>query len=401
MTIRYRKTVIACYIGFIVQAIDNNFMPLLFLILQSQYQIPLNQITMLITINFTLQMLIAGASALLVDWMGYRASAVMAHLCSATGLICLVLLPERMHSPFAGILISVVLYAIGGGVLEVIISPISESCPYSNKEYTMSLLHSFYSWGSAGVIILSTVFLAVFGSGTWKVLSLLWALLPIMNGIAFLQVPITPMIDEPHSNKPVKELLTEKPFWGLLILMICTGASEQTICQWASVFAEQGLGIPKVLGDIAGPALFVFCMGAARVTHSLFCKNTPLTTLMFYSSCLCILSYLMISITPYPFISLAGMACCGFSLGVMWPGIFSRAVVLIKQGGTAMFALLAFAGDLGCAAGPTFAGYIAESNGDNLRLGIACSIIFPLFLAFGTWHQRAKPRHIFDAKHTF
>lgn len=386
----HKKTIIACYIGYIVQAISNNFAPLLFLILQAQYQIPLTRITMLISVNFTIQMLTAAASALFVDRIGYRAAAVTAHGCTAAGLVCLALLPDRMGTPFIGILIAVALYAVGGGILEVIISPISEACPAGNSAYAMNILHSFYSWGSAGVIVLSTVFLRVTGNGSWQLLSLLWALLPIVNGIAFLKLPIASPVKENQSNMSIPELLTEKGSWELLLLMLCTGASEQAVCQWASAFAEKGLGVSKVLGDIAGPAMFVACMGLARVMHAQLCRTRPLNRLMFYSSCFCVLSYFLIGVIQQPFTNLLGMACCGFSIGIMWPGVFTRSALLIKRGGTAMFALLALSGDLGCAIGPTFAGYMAGLNGADLRFGITCSICFPILLTIGAWRQLSK-----------
>ena len=380
MAFHFKHTIRACFTGYIVQAIVNNFVPLLFLTLQSQYQIPLSQITLLITINFSLQLLVDFASIFFIDKIGYRLSAVMAHVFAAAGLILLTILPEVMPSPFIGLLIAVVFYAIGGGLLEVLISPIVEACPTQNKEQTMSLLHSFYCWGNVGVIALSTLFFSTMGTQHWKALAVIWALLPVANAFIFCKVPIAPLIAEGEKGLSLKELFRTKIFWIFMLIILCAGASEQAVSQWASTFAEQGLGVGKTVGDLAGPALFAVLMGSARLLYAKFGDKLDLDKMMLISGGLCTVSYLLISLTASPVLGLLGVSLCGFSVGILWPGTFSKASAAIKGGGTAMFAVLALAGDLGCSSGPTFAGMIASQFGDNLKRGILAAVIFPLLL---------------------
>lgn len=376
----YKSTLRACFIGYIVQAIVNNFVPLLFITFEKQYGIPLSKITMLITINFVLQLCIDLASAFFVNKIGYRASAVIAHFFSALGLISLAFLPELMNDPFLGIVISVVLYAVGGGLLEVIVSPLVEACPSEHKDKTMSFLHSFYCWGTVGVIVLSTLFFNIAGINNWKILAVLWAVLPIVNGFVFLKVPIVALEDDGEKGLPVKELLKSKIFWIFVVLMCCAGASEQAVIQWASAFAEKALGISKSLGDLTGPTLFSVLMGLSRMIYGKYGDKISLDRMMIGSGVLCTVSYLITSLSKSPVGGLIGIAVTGFAVGIMWPGTYSKATQSIKGGGTAMFAFLALAGDVGCAAGPTFAGNIAGLVGDNLKIGILAAIVFPVVL---------------------
>lgn len=379
----YKKTIIACFTGYIVQAIVNNFAPLLFLTFHSSYGIPLSKITMLITINFGIQLAVDLLSAGLLDRIGYRASIVFSHICSAAGLIALTILPDLCPDAFAGLLAATVIYAVGGGLSEVLVSPIMESCPTDNKEKAMSLLHSFYCWGLVGVVLVSTVFFQIFGISRWKVLALLWAILPVVNAFVFARAPIGTLIDEGEQGLTIKQLFSKKIFWVLMLMMLCAGASEQAVSQWASTFAESGLGMSKTLGDLAGPMAFAVLMGLSRVYYGKRGDRINLDRFMSFSAILCIVSYLCISLVPVPALALAGCALCGLSVGILWPGTFSKAAASIRGGGTAMFALLALAGDAGCSGGPTLAGMVSGMAGDNLRLGILAAIIFPFLLLAG------------------
>lgn len=338
---KYQKTIYACFVGYIVQAIVNNFVPLLFLTFEKSYHIPLSQITMLITINFGIQLLVDLLSAGFVDRIGYRVSVVLAHVFAAVGLVGLVLLPEIMPNAFAGLLIAVFIYALGGGLIEVLISPIVESCPTDNKEKAMSLLHSFYCWGHVGVVLLSTVFFGIFGIANWKILACIWALIPVINAFVFAKTPIAPLIEEGESGMTMLDLCKSKVFWVMMLMMLCAGASEQAVSQWASTFAEKGLGVTKTIGDLAGPMTFAILMGSSRAFYGKFGHKIDLDRFMLGSSVLCIFSYLLIVASPVPFLSLVGCGICGLSVGIMWPGTFSKASVALKNGGTAMFALLA------------------------------------------------------------
>lgn len=379
----YQTTIYACFTGYIVQAIVNNFLPLLFLTFQKTYGIPLSSITMLVTINFGIQLIVDLLSAGFVDKIGYRISVVIAHVCAVCGLISLAVLPDLCSNPLTGLLTAVIIYAIGGGLIEVLISPIMEACPTDNKEQAMSLLHSFYCWGHVGVVLISTVFFRVFGISNWKILAILWAVIPFVNGIVFIKAPIAPLIEEGESGFSMKELFRKKQFWILMLMMTCAGASEQAVSQWASAFAEKGLGVSKTIGDLAGPMAFAVLMGLSRAYYGKYGNKIDLDRFMAGSGILCVLSYLCISLIPIPAIGLVGCAVCGLSVGIMWPGTFSKAAASLKGGGTAMFALLALAGDLGCSGGPTLAGMVSGHFGDNLRMGILSAIIFPVLLLAG------------------
>ena len=378
-----QKTMYACFAAYIVQAIVNNFVPLLFVTFQNSYHIPLSQITILITLNFGIQLMIDLLSAGFVDKIGYRASVVIAHLCAAAGLALLTILPEVLPNAFLGLLIPVMIYAAGGGLLEVLVSPIVEACPTDNKEQAMSLLHSFYCWGHVGVVLISTAFFACFGTAHWKVMALLWTILPLVNTVVFLRVPIYSLHEEGETGMSMKELVCNKVFWVLLVMMVCSGASEQGVSQWASTFAEQGLGLGKTVGDLAGPAAFAFLMGTARLIYGKYGDKLNLDKFMKYSCILCILCYACIVLVPVPLVSLLACAVCGFSVGILWPGTFSRASAALPRGGTAMFALLALGGDLGCSGGPTLVGLVSSAAGGSLRTGIMAGIVFPVLLLAG------------------
>lgn len=380
---QYNKTITACFVGYIVQAIINNFVPLLFLTFQRTYDIPLSQITLLVTFNFGVQLLVDLLAIGFVDRIGYRVSMVMAHVLSAAGLILLTILPELFFSPFVGILISVMVYAVGGGLLEVLVSPVVEACPSDNKEKAMSMLHSFYCWGHVGVVLLSTVFFRSAGIENWKIMAVVWAVIPICNAFAFTRVPMASLMEEGESGLSMKELFASKIFWVLLLMMVCAGASEQAVSQWASTFAEKGLEISKTAGDLAGPMAFAVLMGAARAFYGKYGDRIQLDHFMIWSSILCILSYLGIALFPSPVLSLAACAVCGLSVGIMWPGSFSKAAAALPKGGTAMFALLALGGDLGCSGGPTVVGTVSSALGENLKMGILAAVVFPALLLTG------------------
>lgn len=379
----YQLTMYACFIGYIVQAIVNNFLPLLFVTFQKTYSIPLTQITLLITLNFGIQLVIDMLSTGFVDKIGYRASAIIAHVCSAAGLVLLTVLPEAFPDPFAGILIAVFIYAIGGGLIEVLISPILEACPTDNKEKAMSLLHSFYCWGHVGVVLISTLFFTLFGIENWKILAVCWAVVPAVNIILFAKAPIYSLHEEGETGLTLKQLFTRKVFWVMMLMMLCAGASEQAVSQWASTFAEQGLGVSKTIGDLAGPMSFAALMGLSRLLYGKFGDKLDLDKFTRMSCLLCIAAYLCISLVPLPAVGLVGCAVCGFSVGIMWPGTFSKASAAVKGGGTALFAMLALAGDVGCSGGPTLTGFISGCFNGGLRAGILAAIVFPVLLLIG------------------
>lgn len=379
MKLTYKNTLVFCFIGYIVQAISINFIPLLFITFQNTYNIPLSQITLLVTINFLVQLAVDVTAPLYVDKIGYRGCVVLAHVFAALGFLSLMILPEAMP-PFAGLLTSVVICAIGCGLIEVMISPITEACPTDNKEKAMSLLHSFYCWGQVGVVLISTVFFAVFGIQNWRILAGVWAVVPLVNGFFFSKTPIAPLIAEGERGMKIKELLRSKVFWVLIIMMLCSGAAEHVIVQWASAFAEKGLGITKTLGDLAGPMAFGILMGLTRVFYGKYGEKIDLDKFILGSGILCIIAFSLVVFVPSPVINLIGCALCGIGVAILWPGTLSKAAVALRNGGTTMFAWLAVAGDMGCSAGPTVVGLVSGAFGDNLKAGILAGMIFPVAL---------------------
>ena len=378
----YRKTLFSCYFGFITQAIAANFAPLLFLTFKNTYDISLDRIAMIPLAFFLTQLFTDLAAAKFVDRIGYRACVVASQALSAAGLALLALLPDVMPSPFVGILVAVVLYAIGSGLIEVLISLIVEACPFDNKEGTMSLLHSFYCWGSVGVILGSTAFFALFGVANWRVLALIWAVVPFYNMFNFISCPIERLVED-GEGMSMGSLLRLPLFWLLALLMTCSGASEISMSQWASAFTESALGVSKTVGDLAGPCLFAVLMGLSRVFYGKMSERLDLPKTMLGCGALCVVCYLLASLSRSPVLGLIGCAVCGVSVGVMWPGTLSVSAKQCPTGGTALFALLALAGDLGGSIGPTLVGSVASAAGGDLKTGLLVAVVFPAQLILG------------------
>ena len=386
----YRHTIYASYIGYITQAIVNNLAPLLFLIFRDEFSLPLSKITFIVTLNFGIQLTVDFLAAKFVDKIGYRICVVSAHVFAAVGLVGMAVFPMIFPDAYAGLLVAVVCYAIGGGLIEVLISPIVEACPTDNKASVMSLLHSFYCWGTVAVVALSTVYLFAFGKENWKTLAILWALVPLFNMLYFSQVSLATLTEE-NEGMTIGELLKSKLFWLFFVLMIMAGASEQAMSQWASAFAESGLKVSKTVGDLAGPCFFSILMGSSRAFYAKFGEKIDLLKFIMGSALLCIFSYLLAVFSPYPVFGLLGCGLCGLSVGIFWPGTFSLAAAKMPKGGTAMFALMALAGDVGCGGGPTVVGFVAEHFSDNLKCGLLAAILFPIVLLIcGSIYKRRE-----------
>ena len=376
----YKLTMTSCFGAFLVQSMIINFLPLLFITFHESFGIPLQQITLLVTVNFITQLIVDFAAAFFVDYIGYKAGAIMAQFFCTLGMILLAFLPDVMPTPFAGLLTAVITYSIGAGLIEVLNSPIMESTPSDNKETAMSLLHSFYSWGYVMVVVVSTLFFTLFGIENWRIMALIWACLPATVGVLFCFAPVNHLIGEGEKGMTWKELSRSKLFWVMVLMMICAGASEHAVSQWASAFAEMGLGVSKTLGDLAGPMAFAILMGLSRVLHSTKGHQWSLRKFIVFSTVLCLVSYLLITLVPNPVVNLIGCAICGFSIAIMWPGTLSIAAKTLPLGGTAMYAMLALAGDIGCSSGPTLVGFVSGAFGDNLKTGILAACIFPLLI---------------------
>lgn len=393
---KYKKTVLACYIGFVTQAICANFVPLLFITFHNSYGITFDKLALISTVFFFTQLLVDSVCARISDRIGYRISVVAAEVTSGLGLLGLAFIPDMIESPFVGILVCVIIYAIGSGLTEVLVSPIIEACPFDNKEAAMSLLHSFYCWGSVGVILGSTVFFAIFGIDSWRILAVIWSLIPLINIYNFATCPIEKLVEDGKSMK-MTELFKAGVFWVFIILMVCAGSSELAMAQWASAFAESALHVSKAVGDLAGPCGFAVLMGISRTLYGKFGEKVDLTVFMVGSGIICLICYLTAGLADLPILGLIGCAMCGFSVGIMWPGSISISSRILPNGGTAMFALLALAGDLGGSLGPAIVGNISQRAGENLKAGILGGLGFPLVLVISVLIVRRRynnDRHV-------
>ena len=375
----YKRTLIACYLGFITQAIVANFAPLLFLKFHNDFGISLGKVALIPTTFFFVQILVDIVCAKYVDRIGYRKSVVASEVLAGLGLIGLAVLPGLFSNPFVGIIISVIVYATGSGLIEVLASPIVEACPFDNKDSVMSLLHSFYCWGSVGVILLTTLFFNVFGIDNWRWISCIWALVPLVNIYNFVTCPIEHLVEDGEGMN-IGQLLKIPLFWVAIVLMICAGSSELTMAQWASAYVESALGLSKAIGDLVGSCLFAVAMGISRVIYGKGEGKFDLTKYMLGSGTLCVICYLLATLSNNPVIGLLGCIVCGFSVGIMWPGTISITSSRFPAGGTAMFALLAMAGDMGGTLGPSLVGNISQKLGDNLQKGLLYGTAFPVIL---------------------
>ncbi len=387
----YKRTRLACYLGFVTQAIAANFAPLLFLTFKDAYGIGLEQIALIPLVFYFTQLLVDLAATKFADKIGYRVCVVTSQVLSAAGLVLMAILPGLFPAPFWGIMTAVVLYAMGSGLIEVLVSPIIEACPFENKDGTMSLLHSFYCWGAVGVILLSTLFFALFGTENWRILTLIWAAVPLLNIFLFATCPIERLVEEGEGMRP-GALFKAPLFWLLIVLMICAGASEISMAQWASAFTESAMGVSKTVGDLAGPCLFAVLMGISRVIYSKMSQKLDLVRTMIACGILCVFCYLAASLAPWPILGLAGCALCGMAVGIMWPGAISISAEKCPKGGTAMFAFLALAGDLGATVSPALVGGVSDLAGGDLRMGLLFATLFPLILivVLAVLHRKFK-----------
>lgn len=379
---KYQKTLAACYLGFVTQAIAANYAPLLFLTFQNTYGISLRKIALIPAVFYLTQLLTDLGATRFADKIGYRICVVTSQMLSAAGLVLLAILPQILPAPFPGILIAVIFYAIGSGLVEVLVSPIVEACPFENKDGRMSLLHSFYCWGAVGVILSSALFFAAFGTENWRILTLIWALVPLVNVFQFLTCPMERLVKD-GEVLPLRRLLRLPLLWTMILLMVCSGASEAAMAQWASAFTESALGVSKTIGDLAGPCLFAVFMGISRMLYGKMSGKLNLAKTMLLSGSLCVTCYLLASLSTFPVLGLIGCALCGFSVGIMWPGTISLSSQKCPKGGTAMFALLALAGDFGGTVSPAMVGGLSELAGGNLKIGLLAATIFPILLVVG------------------
>ena len=374
----YKRTKLACYLGFVTQAIVANFTPLLFLAFHREYDIPIASLALIPAVFYVVQLVTDFLCAKFKD-LDYRRSIIVSEITSAAGLAGLAFLPQLFPHPLVGILICVGIYAVGSGLIEVLCSPIIEACPFPNKEGMMSLLHSFYCWGAVGVILGSTLFFSLFGLDNWRILACLWALVPLYNIVNFATCPIDPIVAD-SEGMSMGQLLRNKTFWLFLDLMVAAGASESSMAQWTSAFAEASLGVDKAIGDLAGPCGFAFCMGLGRFWYGKKGQKLDLSAYMMGAGVLCFAAYLTASLSPLPAVAFVGCMVSGLAVGIMWPGSISITSARMPGGGTALFALLALAGDAGGTLGPSLVGLCTRSSENSIQSGLLAASVFPVLL---------------------
>ena len=381
MKSKYIFTKLACYVGYVVQAIVNNFLPILFIILQDIYDLTYEQLARIILVNFLTQMVTDVSAPKILNIIGYRKAAMLAHISASLGLILLGVLTRFMQSTYFAIIISMMITAFGSGLIEVILSPMVEMLPTSNKAGNMAILHSFYCWGQVFTIVVTTLMVSLFGFGGWANIPIVWALIPLANIFAFALVPIIePKEDEKTSS--LKDLLKSKTFLLFLVMMLCAGASEITMAQWASMFAQQSLGVSKAVGDLAGPCAFAVFMGAGRIWYAKVSKKVSFYKTVIVLNVLCFICYIVVGLCSIPAISLICCALCGFTVSIFWPGTYSAGAKMFKNGGPVMFSAFAMLGDIGCSFGPWISGIVADGYG--LNLGFVASAIFPVLMIIST-----------------
>lgn len=363
----YAGTRRAGYTGFVVQAIINNLAPLLFVTFHTQLDVPVAQLGLLAALNFGVQLLTDLVAMFFVDRVGYRRPIVAAHVLAAVGLVLLAVLPGALGDPFLGLCIAVAVYAVGGGLLEVLVSPIIEHLPTAAEEKVagMAFLHSFYCWGQLATVVVSTVVIGAVGTESWAVLPLVWAVVPLVNTVVFARVPLPETVPEEHRTS-VRGLLGTPLFLAALVLMMTGGAAELTMVQWSSFFAEHSLGVSKELGDLLGPGLFALLMGIGRFSYGMWGQRLDLRRTLAVMSLGAGVCYVVAATSSVAVVSLLACALCGFMISLLWPGTFSLTSARFPYGGAAMFAVLALAGDAGGTAGPAAVGGLAESAGGSL-----------------------------------
>lgn len=378
MKFSFKTTRYACYSGYITQAVINNFTPLLFVFFSEHFGLGLQELASLITINFCTQICVDLFGAGFAEKIGYRRVLVASQLFAAFGMILLGILPFVMP-PYAGIIISILFYAIGSGLTEVMVSPVVEAIPGDGKASSMSLLHSFYCWGHLYTVLVATLYFRIFGLENWQYLSFFWAILPVFTALLFAKVPISVFGGENTKKMSFSELFRSLWFWIFILLMLCSGASELSMSQWSSMFAETSLKVSKETGDLLGPCMFAIFMGISRVIYGKWGEKMNLKKFLIFSSFICVAGYIISTVPKNNIVNLAGCGICGFSVGIMWPGVMSLGAKRFPAGGTALFGFLALAGDVGCFAGPQLVAQVSEFSG-SLKSGLFAAIIFPLII---------------------
>ena len=354
----YKSTIAACYIGSFVQAIIVNTTPILFIPLREQFGLTFQQMGLLVLINFISQV---GCDILFsnaIDKYGFRRFVVAAHGLAVVGLVLFAASPLLFDRPFAGFVTATIIFSGSGGLLELLLSPIVNAIPTDEKAGAMSVLHSFYSWGQAAVILLTTVLLFVFGRAWWQWIILIWTLVPLFNFFFLMRVPFAPNVPEEQRQGMDKILL--KPFFiAALATILCGAAAELCISQWASAYLEEAMRLPKVVGDVGGVCLFAVMMGVGRLFYGMYGKKINVSLMMLIGTVGAAACYITVALSGTAVLSLLACGLCGLCVSLLWPGTLVVASEHYPLAGAWMFAILA-AGDIGASAGPWLMGVVAE-----------------------------------------
>lgn len=375
MKSKYTVTKITCYIGYVVQAVINNFLPILFIVFQDIYGLGYEKLARLIAVNFITQIITDFLTPKIVNKIGYRKAIILCQAAATTGLLMLGILPRFVSNVYPVIIFSIIVYAFGSGLIEVLFSPVIEHLPIDNKSGNMSLLHSFYCWGQAFTIIVTTALVSFFGYKGWANIPLVWAVLPFIDMLLFIKAPIVePKEDEKEQG--FKELFKNRKFKLYMLMMLCAGASEIAMAEWASMFAQQSLGVSKVIGDLTGPCLFAIFMGLGRIWYAAVSNKISFTKAIIVLNSICAVCYLGVAFCKISVLALVFCAVCGFTVSISWPGIYSLGAETFPKGNAVMYSTFALCGDMGCCLGPWVLGFVAEFFG--LNAGFAVATVFPI-----------------------
>ena len=396
--VSYKSTVIACYTGYFSQAIVVNLVPIIFIPLRERFGFSYSQLGLLILINFVTQILIDISLSKAADKYGLRIFAVVSHFLCVAGFLLFAFTPYFFAGQeFLGYMVSSVVFSAGGGLLEILLNPIIDAIPAKQKDRAMILLHSFYAWGQAAVVIITTLLL--FFGVNLTVIILLWAAIPFVNGFIFSKVPIAEKENKENIIK-IRQLIKNPIFIIAFIAILFGSASEATMAQWASSFMQKGLGLPKITGDILGICGFAVMLGTGRALYGFYAKKVRLNKILIYSSFAAVICYFVVAVSPFDFLSIAACAVSGLCVSLMWPGTLVIASERLPLAGASMFALLSAGGDIGAAAAPFATGntidfFISRLGNEQsgLRLGILLSGLFPLaaLIFFAKLKKRQHP----------
>ena len=394
MQTNYKRVKYACYTTNVSMSVVANLSPILFLTFHNLYGISYSLLGSLVLINFIAQLLIDLIFSFFSHKFNIPLAVKITPLLTLVGLFLYAVCPLAFPQyAYAGLVVGTLVFSVSGGLAEVLISPVIAAIPSDDPDREMSKLHSVYAWGVVPVILISTLFLYVFGSQSWHWLALLYMLVPLVAFLLFTKAQI-PQMETPEKVSGALSFLKNKGLWLCVGAIFLGGASECIMAQWSSGYIEQALGIPKVWGDIFGVAVFSVMLGMGRTLYAK--KGKKIENVLFLGSIGATICYLLAAICNMPLIGLVACAFTGLCVSMLWPGSLIVASDRFPQGGVFIFAMMAAGGDLGASVGPQLIGVITDfaianptivsfAEGMNLapeqmgmKLGMLVGMLFPL-----------------------